>query len=74
MTSIPDITRLLAWIPEWQEGHGKPGGRADAARRLEEANKPPMRCARPMQPAAVSALWHGSGQLGGASEAEMPAS
>ena len=37
MTSIPDITRLLAWIHEWQDGHGKPGGRADAARRLDEA-------------------------------------
>ena len=32
MTSVPDITRLLAWIAEWQEGHGKPGGRAEAAR------------------------------------------
>ena len=39
MTSIPDITRLLARIHEWQEGHGKPGGRADAARRLDEAHK-----------------------------------
>ena len=35
-TSIPDITRLLARIAEWQEGHGKAGGRADAARRLDE--------------------------------------
>ena len=39
MTSIPDITRLLAWIAEWQDGHGKAGGRAEAASRLEEANK-----------------------------------
>ena len=39
MTSVPDITRLLAWIAEWQDGHGKPGGRADAARRLDEAHK-----------------------------------
>ena len=39
MTSIPDITRLFAWIGEWQEGHSKPGGRADAARRLDEAHK-----------------------------------
>ena len=31
MTSVPDITRLLA--------RGKPGGRAEAARRLAEANK-----------------------------------
>ena len=34
----PDLTRLLARIHEWQEGHGKAGGRADAARRLDEAN------------------------------------
>ena len=39
MTSVPDITRMLARIHEWQEGHGKPGGRADAARRLDEAHK-----------------------------------
>ena len=39
MTSIPDITRLLARIHEWQEGHGKAGGRAEAARRLDEAHK-----------------------------------
>ena len=39
MTSIPDLTRLLARLHEWQEGHGKPGGRAETARRLEEANK-----------------------------------
>ena len=38
MTSVPDITRLLARIHEWQDGHGKPGGRAEAARRLEEAH------------------------------------
>ncbi len=24
---------------EWQDGHGKPGGRAEAARRLEEAHR-----------------------------------
>jgi hypothetical protein len=39
VTTIPDITRMLAWIAEWQEGHGKPGGRAEAARRLEEAHQ-----------------------------------
>ena len=39
MTSIPDLTRLLTRIHEWQEGHGKPGGRADAARRLDEAHR-----------------------------------
>jgi hypothetical protein len=36
VTSVPDIPRLLA---ERQEGHGKAGGRAEAARRLEEAHK-----------------------------------
>ena len=39
MTSVPEITRLLAWIAEWQDGHGKPGGRAEAARRLDEAHR-----------------------------------
>ena len=39
MTSVPEITRILTRIHEWQEGHGKPGGRADAARRLDEAHK-----------------------------------
>ena len=37
MTSVPEITRMLACIHEWQEGHGKPGGRAEAMRRPEEA-------------------------------------
>ena len=26
MTSVPDLTRLIARIADWQEGHGKPGG------------------------------------------------
>jgi hypothetical protein len=39
VTSVPDITRLIARIAEWQEGHGKPGGRADAACRLDGAHK-----------------------------------
>jgi hypothetical protein len=39
VTSIPDITRMLARIEDWKEGHGKPGGRAEAARRLDEAHK-----------------------------------
>jgi hypothetical protein len=39
VTSVPDITRLLAWIAEWQDGHDKAGGRAEAARRLEEAHR-----------------------------------
>ena len=39
MTSVPDITRMLARIADWRDGHGKPGGRAEAACRLEEAHK-----------------------------------
>ena len=39
MTSVPEITRMIARIQEWQDGHGQPGGRADAARRLAEAHK-----------------------------------
>ena len=39
MASVPDITRLLARIAGWQEEHGQPAGRADAARRLEEAHR-----------------------------------
>ena len=35
-TSVPDIPRLLA---ERQEGHGKAGGRAEAARRLERCGE-----------------------------------
>ena len=29
----------VAAIHAWQDGHGQPGGRAEAARRLEEAHK-----------------------------------
>ncbi len=39
MTSVPEITRMLARIQEWQDGHGQAGGRAEAARRLDEAHK-----------------------------------
>ena len=39
MTTVPEITRMIARIQEWRDGHGKPGGRADAARRLEEAHE-----------------------------------
>ena len=39
MTTVPEITRMIARIQEWRDGHGKPGGRADAARRLDEADK-----------------------------------
>jgi hypothetical protein len=37
VTSIPDITRMIARIETWQEG--KALGRAEAARRLDEAHK-----------------------------------
>ena len=30
---------MLARIQEWQDGHGKPGGRAEAARWLDEAHR-----------------------------------
>jgi hypothetical protein len=39
VTTVPEITRMIARIQEWRDGHGKPGGRADAARRLEEAHE-----------------------------------
>jgi hypothetical protein len=39
VTSIPEITRMIARIADWRDGHGKPGGRAEAARRLDEAHK-----------------------------------
>jgi hypothetical protein len=39
VTSVPDITRLLARIQDWQADYEKPGGRADAARRIEEARQ-----------------------------------
>jgi hypothetical protein len=38
VTSVPDITRMIARIQDWQDGHGQAGGRAEAARRLEEAD------------------------------------
>ena len=30
---------MIARIQEWRDGHDKPGGRAEAARRLNEAHK-----------------------------------
>jgi hypothetical protein len=39
MTSVTDLTRLLARIQVWQADRGKPLGRADAARRIDEAAK-----------------------------------
>jgi len=38
-TTVPEITRMIARIQEWRDGHGKPGGRAEAARRLDEAHE-----------------------------------
>ena len=39
MTSISDITRMIASIEDWKHEHGKAGGRAEAARRLDEARR-----------------------------------
>ena len=39
VTSVAEITRMLARIHEWQDGHGQAGGRAEATRRLDEAYK-----------------------------------
>jgi hypothetical protein len=30
---------MIARIEDWRDGHGKPGGRAEAANRLDEAHK-----------------------------------
>jgi hypothetical protein len=39
VTSVPEITRMIARIEDWRDGHGHPGGRAEAALRLDEAYK-----------------------------------
>ena len=39
MTSVPDITRMIARIEDWKEGHGKARGRAETDRVLGEAHK-----------------------------------
>ena len=39
MTTVPEITRMIARIQAWRDGHGKPGGRADAAHRLDDAHE-----------------------------------
>jgi hypothetical protein len=39
VTSVPDITHMIARTEDWRDGHGKPGGRAEDARRLDEAHK-----------------------------------
>ena len=38
VTSVPEITRMIARIEDWK-GQGPVLGRAEAARRLEEAHK-----------------------------------
>ena len=38
MTSVPEFTRIIARIEDWK-GQGPALGRAEAARRLEEAHK-----------------------------------
>jgi len=39
VTSIPEITRLIASIEDWKHEHWKAGGRAEAARRLDAARR-----------------------------------
>lgn len=39
MSWLGGATRMIARIEEWRDGHHKPGRRAEAARRLDEAHK-----------------------------------
>jgi hypothetical protein len=39
VTSVPEITRMIARIEGWQEGHGKARGRAETDHVLGEAHK-----------------------------------
>ena len=39
MTTVPEITRMIARIEDWKEGHGKARGRAETDRVLGEADK-----------------------------------
>ena len=39
VTSVPDITRMIARIEDWKEGCGKARGRAETDRVLGEAHK-----------------------------------
>jgi hypothetical protein len=39
VTTVPDITRMIARIEDWKEGHGKARGRAETDRVLGEAHK-----------------------------------
>jgi hypothetical protein len=39
LPSIPDITRMIARIEDWKEGHGKARGRAETDRVLGETHR-----------------------------------
>jgi hypothetical protein len=39
VTSVPEITRMIARIEDWKEGRGKAKGRAETDRVLGEAHK-----------------------------------
>jgi hypothetical protein len=39
VTSVPDITRMIARIEDWKEARGKARGRAETDRVLGEAHK-----------------------------------
>ena len=39
MTSVPEITRMVARIEDWKERHAKARGRAETDRVLGEAHK-----------------------------------
>jgi hypothetical protein len=39
VTSVPEITRMIARIEAWKEGHEKARGRAETDRVLGEAHK-----------------------------------
>jgi hypothetical protein len=39
MTSVPDVTRMIARIEDWKERSGNARGRADTDRVLGEAHK-----------------------------------
>ena len=39
VASVPDITRMIARIEDWKEGHGKARGRAETDGVLGEAHK-----------------------------------
>jgi hypothetical protein len=39
VTSVPEITRMIARIEDWKEGRGKARGRAETDHVLTEAHK-----------------------------------